>query len=499
MIENSRTSIAVNAISSAIQVIIVGVVYFIVYRIIVLELGVDQVGIWSLILATTSITSLANFGFTSALIKYVAEANAGTDVSTINKLLFTSLFSMISIFLVIASLVYLVAFFFIDRIIEPQYVGIAMRILPLSLLSLYVGALAGVWISALEGFQKNYIKSIIFSLASVTYLLITVLLVPGYGLTGLAYAQVFQSIIIFALSYFFVKKVCPTFKLLKWQWDGKLFRQLLGYGYKIQMVSICQMLIDPITKVLITKYSGLTTLGFYEMASRLIVQLRYIIVNMNQVTIPIVSHYSKTDNTAIKYIYERGISFIVFLVFPLFSGIILFTPFLSEIWIGQIEPVFINCVYILAISMLINIMASPAYFNSLGEGKLNDVVTMNLIILILNILFGVIFGNSIPTYGVVFAWGVSYAVGAVFLIWSYQRKKNFSFLDAITSGDLILIIGSIVFSVISKYFLIEIGHERSFNTGTLLIFILIYFAYFITILFRNRNFKLLRTRSFLKT
>ncbi len=498
MAENSRNRIALNAFSSAIQVIIVGLVYFFVYRIIVVELGVDQVGVWSLILATTSITSLANFGFSSALVKFVAEANAISDEAKLKKLLFTSWISMITLFLVVALIVYLLAYVFIDRIIDAKYVRIALKILPFSLLSLYIGALGSIWISALEGFQKNYIRSIIFSIGSIIYLLLTIILVPRNGLAGLAYSQVFQSFFIFIFSYYFLKKRCRTFKIYEWQWDNSTFRLLFGYGYKVQIVSLCQMLVDPLTKIMITRFSGITTLGFYEMASRLIIQLRYVIVNMNQVTIPIVSHYAQTDVSAIKYIYDRGLSFIAFLVFPMFAGIILFTPYLSGIWIGHVEPIFINCVYIMAISMLINIMASPAYFNSLGEGKLNGVLFMNFIILAMNLVLGIILGKTIPIYGVPLAWGISYAFGSIYLIRYYGTRKHFSFLRAFRPGDFILIAGAILFSVFSKYILLNISERKNYSAGSLLVLFIIYVVFFLAISFPNRNFKLLKVTQFFK-
>ena len=163
--------------------------------------------------------------------------------------------------------------------------------------------------------------------------------------------------------------------------DRGVFGELFTYGYKRQVISVCQMLTDPVTKILLSRFSGLTTLGFYEMASRVITQLRQIIAGMDQVTIPIVSHFQQTDKSAVRYIYEKGFSFIVFIVFPLFAAIILFTPYLSKIWIGSVEPVFVYCSYILATGMLINILNAQAYYNSLGEGQLNGILLMTIFVL----------------------------------------------------------------------------------------------------------------------
>jgi O-antigen/teichoic acid export membrane protein len=498
MIENSRNRIAFNAISSAIQVVIVGLSYFFVYRILVIKLGVDLLGVWSLIIATASISNLANLGFTSALVKFVAEYNANNTLGDINKLLFTSFFSMLVLFTAVVLIVYFLAYFFIDKLIDARYVKVALNVLPLSLISLFINTLGSVLTSALEGFQRNYIRNFIYSVTVICYLILTILLIPGNGLIGLAYAQVIQSLLIFAMAYYFIIKQCRTFNLLYWNWDTKIFRNLFSYGYKIQVISIFQMIIDPVTKILISKFSGITTLGFYEMASRLIIQLRQVIASMTQVTIPIVSHFNQTDRSAIKYIYDREVSFIVFLVFPLVAGILLFTPYLSGIWIGHIEPVFINCVYILALSMLINILCAPAYFNSLGEGNLNGILFMNVIVLIINVVLGVILGKIIPVYGVVLAWGLSYAVGSLFLIYYYQKRNNFSLISALNKWDYLLIIGALMFSIVTRYVLLDIAQKFNYSLKSLICFFFIYSLFFMAIAFLNRNFKLLNIFQYLR-
>jgi O-antigen/teichoic acid export membrane protein len=394
--------------------------------------------------------------------------------------------------------VFILAYLFIDKLVDLKYVKVALHVLPLSLFCLFINSLGGVFTSALEGFQRNYIKNFVYSSTSICYLILTILLIPKFGLFGLAVAQVVQSIMIFMISYYFLTRKCRTFSIFQWNWDRKLFKKLFNYGYKIQVISICQMLIDPITKILISKFNGLSTLGFYEMASRLIIQLRQIIVNMNQVTIPIVSHYSQTDKSAINYIYERGLSFIIFIVFPLFAGIILFTPYLSGIWIGHVEPVFINCVYILALSMLINILCTPAYFNSFGEGNLNGVLYMNILIVLLNAILGVALGKTIPIYGVAVGWGISAAIGSVFLIYYYQKRNNIRFRNLLATSDYIIIIGAIIFSILSRFVFLNIGKNVNFNIKSLVYFFIAYFAFFIPVAYFNRNFKLLNIFQYFK-
>ena len=141
----SRNKIALNVISSAIQVIIVGLAYFFVYKILIDRLGVDLLGVWSLIIATTSISNLANFGLTSALVKFVAEYNAIEDHHRIDKLLFTSFFSMFILFGLVSLLVFVLAYLFIERFIGSTYVEVALKVLPFSLISLFIITIEPIW------------------------------------------------------------------------------------------------------------------------------------------------------------------------------------------------------------------------------------------------------------------------------------------------------------------------------------------------------------------
>lgn len=488
---NSKKLIAINAISSGIQVIIVGLVYFFLYRLLLKELGVKLLGIWSLVIATSSIASLANFGFTSGMVKFVSEYNAKEEYEKINKFLFTSFFSILFFFSLIVILIFLLAVLYIERIVPHEYVKLTLSVLPYSLACLLINSLGGIFTSVLEGFQKNYIRNLAYIFTSLGYFGLAFILIPDFGLKGLALAQLVQALVILFIGFYNVKKICPSFRILYWNWDRVVFKSLFNYGYKFQLISIFQMLYEPMTKILISKYSGITTLGFYEMASRLVTQFRAIISTMNQVTVPVVAHYLHTDKTAIIYIYKRSMSFIVFLVFPLVAGIVLFIPHLSVLWVGNLEPIFINSAYILSLSMLINVLNAPAYFSSLGEGKLNGLLIMHILVAILNILLGIILGKSILTYGVILAWAFSFCVGSIFLIFYYHRENRISFANIFIKSDYLIIISGLVFSVLSIVLFTKVSLYLNFNFLSFLILLVIYLCCFGPVVLYSGNLKLL--------
>jgi O-antigen/teichoic acid export membrane protein len=488
---NSKKRIAINAISSGIQVIIVGLVYFFLYRILLVKLGVKLLGVWSLVIATSSIANLANLGFTSGLVKFVAEYNAKEEFVKINKFLFTSFLFILVFFSLVIFLIFLLATFYIDKIVPPEFVKVTLSVLPYSLVCLLINSLGGIFTSALEGFQKNYIRNLAYIFTSAGYFILAILLLPDFGLKGLALAQIAQALVILFIAFYQVKKICPGFRILHWDWDRTVFKSLFNYGYKFQIISILQMLYEPVTKILISRFSGIATLGFYEMASKFVSQFRAIISTMNQVTVPVVAHYSHTDKTAIKYIYKRSMSFIVSLVFPLVAGIVLFIPHLSVLWIGKLEPVFINSSYILSFSMLINVLNAPAYFNSLGEGKLNGLLIMHILIAILNIFFGIILGKSIITYGVIIAWAFSMCSGSVFLIIYYHKENHIGFAEIFRKSENLIILSGLFFSVLSILLFTKVSLYLNFNLLSFFILLIIYVCCFTPLVFYSGNLNLL--------
>ena len=71
-----------NTLWNVAEVIIGAAVLFLLYRLIIAKLGVEALGIWALVLATTAVAKLADVGVASGLGRFVAlqreEANAGT-------------------------------------------------------------------------------------------------------------------------------------------------------------------------------------------------------------------------------------------------------------------------------------------------------------------------------------------------------------------------------------------------------------------------------------
>ena len=485
---NSKKRISINVISSVLQVVFVGIIYLILYKYLLKTLGVEQLGVWSIILATTSIANLANFGITSGLVKFIADYNAKQKNDKISKLIFTSFISIVSFFAIIILLIYAFSTFFLGFVIDSKHIDLAIKILPYSLLCLFLNSVGGVFTSTLEGFQKNYLRNFIVLFSTLLLLISSYFLVPIYKLKGVAIAQVLQALLLLIASYILIVKEFKLKIFNQWNWDQAIFKELINFGFKFQIISVFQMLYEPITKGLISKFGGLGLLGYYEMASRLVTQLRALIVNANQVMVPVIAHTSNTDKEHLSELYNKTLSITYFVTTFLIAGILIFTPAISILWIGFLENNFIFSMKLLSISMFVNILVGPAYFSCIGEGKLNILLIAHVIIGVLNFFLGVFLGKIYNGNGVIIAWCFSLIVGSIYLIVRYQKTRKIKFKPFFSLYNILLFTISFIFVFLNLHYFNYLFHFFSLNIWIIIIVQMLVFVFlFLVFVFQNKQ------------
>lgn len=276
---------------------------------------------------------------------------------------------------------------------------------------------------------------------------------------GAAYSQIIQSFFILVVSILLLKKEFNSFFIFKFNWDFKLFKEIASFGLKFQLISIFVMLFDPITKGLISKFGGLSYLGYYEMANKLVFQIRAFIVNANQVMIPVITHSLKTKVEGVKQIYLNSLDVTIFVDVLMLIGLLLFTPIISIVWIGTFQPEFVITMVVLSISVFLNILNGPAYFSCIAENKIKLLLHSHVLTAVLNVVLGLIIGFYFKGLGVILSSSFSFIIGSLYVVFKYHKENlienkflysshNFkNIITIIFAGFLFL-----QYNVISNYF-----------------------------------------------
>ena len=431
-----KRQLFINAIMSVSQVTVAGGVLFILYRFLLNTIGVEQLGIWSVVLATTSMASIANLGLSASVVKFVAKYVARGEEDTVVSVIQTSVISIGILFGLVLLIAYPFAKWLLNLVVPPTSLKEAISILPYALLSLWIMVISSIFQSALDGYQRIDLRCLILMAASVIHLFLSFVLVPSYGLVGLAYAQVAQSCLVFIGSYLMLRQYFVLLPIIPHQWDRKLFSEMIGYGLNFQVISISQMLYDPITKALLTKFGGLSMTGFYEMASRMILQVRALLVTANQVLVPTIADLQERKPELIESVYKSSYHLLFYLALPLFLIIVAFTPIISELWIGRYESLFVLFAILLAIGWFLNVVNAPAYFANLGVGELKWNTISHIIIGLLSGGLGLLLGSLYGGKGVVVGWVISLITGSNIITVSYHLRHKIPIRELLTREDI---------------------------------------------------------------
>lgn len=453
---STTKKITINVASAIFQVVFTALMYFFLYRYLLNTIGVEKLGVWSLILSFSSIANLANLGITSGLVKFVAEYLAAKEEYKIGRLILTSSLALTVFFSVLSVLILFCAKFFMHYVVAENFIDLSLTMLPYSLSSLCINALSGVFTSVLEGFQKNYIRNIIYIFSGVVMFVFTLILVPKYNIEGVAISQLIQSAFVFFSSLLFVIYINPYNRIRFWRWSFITFKEIFNYGYKFQVVSICQLLCEPTTKLLLSRFGGMSVLGYYEMAAKLVNQVRALLVNANQVVVPIIadSVVTKTKNEFVLF-FKKMNQLLFLFTSTIFCFFFVSAAFISYIWIGHVNNDFIFSLTVLIVGTGFNVMNGPVYFTCLGEGRLSILVVSHIGLALINVFLGYFMGLFFGGYGVIVAWSIAMTLTAIYLINSYGKISGIKFFSLFSLNEkyillitvFIVILSSIIFSL----------------------------------------------------
>ncbi len=428
-----------NALFSVFQVAVSATVLFFLYRFLVRSIGIEQFGIWSVVLSAASANKIGEIGLSGGMVKFVSKYLSLSDTHAVSEVIQTGALTIacsVGIFLFVT---YPAIILLLNYILPETAIGMATGIIPIAMASLWSNSVSGIFLSSLEGCQRYDRRSVLVISSNIVLLLSAYFWVPRLGLAGVAWAYLIQSIFNLVVSWMFLKIEFEFLPNIPIHWRLSRFKEMLTYGANVQTAMIVGMLYEPTTKIILSKFGGLAMTGYYEMANRMILQCRGLLVSANQVVVPVIADLKEKAPRRIFGYFADTYEIFLFLGIPLYMTVILMVPAISDIWLGRVEPAFVLFAIMLSVGWLINTLNTPAYFIFLGIGRLrwNTIshITIGSMNIALNLLLGYLFG----AYGVVAGWVFSLSAGSMIITIAYllENQRPLSFLFPPSSRMLI--------------------------------------------------------------
>lgn len=410
-----------NALAAAAQVIVTGGSFFVLYRFVKDAVGIEYFGVWSLVLATTSASSLANLGLAASVVKFVSMYLARGDVRRVARIVETAVISLAVFLVAVLAALYPAAAYLLSLPLDDPQTAAALAILPYAFVAFWLTSIAAVLQGSLDGHQRVDLRSYLLMGSSVVYLAAALVLVPGRGLVGLAQAQTLQAGLLLVATWVALRHVATGLPAIPVRWSGSVFREMLAYSASFQVISVFKLLTEPLAKWLVTIFAGAAAVGFFEFAQRMVFQLRALFVSAHQAIVPTIADLKERNAAALEKVYVTSFRIILYLVLAALPLLIASLPLVSRLWLGAYEPVFVTFSALLATGWFLNMLSNPAYFAYLGIGRLRWNVAGHAAIGILNVALGYVLGHMFGGTGVVAAFASALIAGSLLIAAAYQR------------------------------------------------------------------------------
>ena len=445
----AKRRVLINAVTSVVQVVATGGTLFFLYRYLISAIGAEDFGVWALVMAWTSASAIASLGLVGSAVKFVSQYLARGDEARVVAVVQTATLS-VGAFLAGALLVlYPLLRMVLAAVIEPaSSLPAAMAVLPYALASFWLSSVAGVLLSCIDGYQRVDLRNVLVTLAAAVYLVAAFALVPGGGLIGLAEAQVMQAGLLLVAAWVLVRRLLPVLPLVPWQWDQSAFREMLRYSLNFQVISLAQMFFEPVTKSLVSKFGGVGVVAYFEMAQKMVVQLRALIAVAHRSLVPTLADLHERNPALLETVYAKSYRLLLFLVLPSLPLLIALSPFVSELWLGTYEPLFMIFAALLFTGWFLNLLSIPAYIANLGTGHLRWNVWGHVTIGVLNGILGGLLGWLYGPIGVVVGFVTALLAGSVLIALAYQRAHSIRARDLVQTDSLWLGLAGVVGSAL---------------------------------------------------
>jgi O-antigen/teichoic acid export membrane protein len=331
------------------------------------------------------------------------------------------------------------------------------------------------------------LRAIVGITGSFVQLACAYFLVPRLGLLGLAIGQVIQSMVGLGLGLILLLRLVGPDLYTLTGWRKSTFFELVRYGSGFQAAAIGQILFEPAVKAILTRYSGLEFTGYYEMANRMILQLRNVLVSAYQSLVPYVASASKSE-LEIRSIYISSYRLLFFFLAPCVGLAGLLLPFMLRIWLGRFVTQFLEIGELCLLGWALNTLNVPAYFIFLGIGDLRWPVVSSTVIGLLAAGLGVLFGHMFGGFGVLGAVTVALAFGSHIVTYAFHDLHQIPMTWLLPHESRATAICAVMGSVI--VLLLELSARSDTHIMTLVV-IPIFAATLIYLSLKNPNVKVL--------
>jgi O-antigen/teichoic acid export membrane protein len=239
------------------------------------------------------------------------------------------------------------------------------------------------------------------------------ILIPLFGVQGLVLAQIFQQTFVIITGWLVLRRHIAGLGWFPLSWRTSVFKTTTGYALKLNLIAILGTLFDPLAKLGFNNIGGPAQVGLYELASRLIVQIRGLVVSAAMPLVPAIASRQISDTGSLSLLISKSTKMICLAALMVAVSGLAAAPFISWFMLNEISNDFLVISIALVFGWSVNLLGLGFYLAAQARGMLVWNIVSHGLIAALVLLAAVVLSSSISGRGLALMIGLALALSAV--------------------------------------------------------------------------------------
>lgn len=390
------------------------VVQVVIFRLAISRIGIEQIGLFSLIQGLMLFARAFETGVGQNLIRRIAIAGQDKDASEAR---WRVVFAGLVLILGPTSVLSLIAYWAIGAYLAVSSPDIAATTRdPLIAMSVAIAmgsVVNGVFSATLDGLGKMLWRNSVLLLTSLLSVACAVPLMRWAGLNGYAsifllsvFLQMIASILLVAV--FMRSGLIGGFRRL-----GATINALLVENLAMNGSGIARLAFEPVTRILLKEFSGLEAVGVFDILLRLIVGGRALV----QTALSPLLYLGAREQQALAdhqvAVFARAQAMIASASAHIAALAVIAAPGVSFALLGKPDPTAIEMFVLLGLSAGVNLAGTVGYNLAMSGGQVRPIFWIHVAMLFTNLGLGFLLGLGFSSLGVVLAYAIMMSLGGL--------------------------------------------------------------------------------------
>lgn len=418
-----------NSSLNAMRTVLLAILSFVTIPIILHKLGAENYGVWALVIAFASYANFLELGFNSAVTRLVARGtNESTNEQTENRKqkmgnndIADQINSTVITYIIISTAIFFLVLLFYPFLKSVMFSKVNVPNLDLYILAtlflFLLNLVTSNYMSVLTGRMRMDLTNGIAILTSFVQTGLTIwLLLAGYGLMAVFVGSVASGLLGSILPTIFAKREFPELFFSLRRYSFSKIKHLFKFSLKMYFINSVSNFLTATNKFIIVRLTGLDFVAYYEIANKVVLQLRILFQNILEPVYPATSMVVSGGKDKIVNAYNKAFKYLLIISFLGYGAMILLSYPVFLRWLGEKFAQVSLITIIIGIGNFVNLQTAIPFFFLSALDRLRSALVSAILVVACNFAFGIIGFYMFGFYGMISGFSLALILPSIWFV-----------------------------------------------------------------------------------